>query len=127
MQKSHIDVPEPPVLLKARTDTRLTSVPAGRGPDGPQEASRTARADFPRPLALDVMPSHAELIVGAWSTSDWRRDASFAKACDVLSSVAAPYGCSRQIACGVVAAVAARFHFAVVEVGGAGLRAACGR
>ncbi|MFE4580173.1 hypothetical protein [Streptomyces chartreusis] len=85
------------VWNRARTDTRLAIVLAGRDPDGPEEAARTSRADFLRLLALGVAPSRAELIVGVSSTSGWRRDPAFAEACDAVSSAAAPYSTTRQM------------------------------
>ncbi|MEU0966404.1 hypothetical protein ABZ357_13660 [Streptomyces sp. NPDC005917] len=85
------------VWASARTDTRLTIALAGRDPDGPEEASRTARADFLRLLALGVAPSRAELILGVSNTSGWRSDTTFATACDAVSSAAAPYGYTRQM------------------------------
>ncbi|MFD5856104.1 hypothetical protein [Streptomyces chartreusis] len=85
------------VWARARTDTRLAIALAGRDPDGPEEATRAARADFLRLLALGMPASRAELIVGVSSTSGWRRDPSFAMACDAVSSAAAPYGNPRQM------------------------------
>ncbi|MCX5182598.1 hypothetical protein [Streptomyces sp. NBC_00268] len=84
------------VWASARNDTRLTTALAGRDPDAPEEASRTVRADFLRLLALGVAPSRAELILGVPSTSGWRSDPAFAKACDAVSSAAAPYAHTRQ-------------------------------
>lgn len=85
------------VWASARTDTRLTIALAGRDPDAAEEEHRTVRADFLRLLALGVVPSRAELILGVSSTSGWRSDPAFAKACDAVSSAAAPYGRTRQV------------------------------
>ncbi|MEU1916194.1 hypothetical protein [Streptomyces massasporeus] len=87
----------PAVWASARTDTRLTIALAGRDPDGAEEQSRTARADFLRLLALGVAPGRAELILGVPSTSGWRSDPAFARACDAVTSAAAPYGHPRQV------------------------------
>ena len=85
------------VWASARTDTRLTIALAGRDPDSPDEATRIARADFLRILALGVAPSRVELILGVPSTSGWRSDPTFAAACDAVSAAAAPYGYVRQM------------------------------
>ncbi|MEU4090631.1 hypothetical protein, partial [Streptomyces aureus] len=83
------------VWARARTDTQLAIALAGRDPDGSEEKSRIAHADFLRLLALGVTPSRAELIVGVSSTSGWRRDPGFARACDAVAAMSVPSGDNR--------------------------------